>query len=324
MAPVFQHVPLTDIAFDDHTFLVTYRPEMHALQRSVACTGVLTPLHLRRVSGSAGLQVACGFKRLQACQHAGRPSVPALVYSMADLPDEQGFLLAVYDNLGCRALNAVEKGRILRRLQDDFHYDATVLIEKFCPLLDLPPRRETLHAYTRLTRLDDALQAATVEGALPLDTVLWIGQHPPQDRQALLSLFTGLKIGSNRAREFATAIAEICQRDDCDVTSLLQRQGVPAILAAVQLSGPQKVERVRRTLHDTRYPLFSAHEQRFQETLRRLRLPSQISLRPPPYFEGQQYQVGFSIRSREELQQYAQRLLDTASDTALDDLFALL
>ena len=36
MAPVFRHVPLTEIALDDHTFIVTYRPEMQALQRSVA------------------------------------------------------------------------------------------------------------------------------------------------------------------------------------------------------------------------------------------------------------------------------------------------
>ena len=31
MAPVFRHVPLTEIALDDHTFIVTYRPAMQAL-----------------------------------------------------------------------------------------------------------------------------------------------------------------------------------------------------------------------------------------------------------------------------------------------------
>jgi hypothetical protein len=49
-----------------------------------------------------------------------------------------------------------------------------------------------------------------------------------------------------------------------------------------------------------------------------------VSLRPPPYFEGQQYQVSFAFRTRQELQQYAQRLLDAAGSTALDDLLALL
>jgi ParB-like chromosome segregation protein Spo0J len=161
MTPSFHYVPLTDIALDDGAFIVTYRPEVHALQHSVARAGVLTPLHLRRASEQGCLQVVCGSKRLRACQHTGHTSVPALVYGAAELSEEQAFLLAVYDNLGCRTLNVVEKGRILRRLREDFHYDATVLIEEFCPLLALPPRAETLEAYCTLVTLDDALQAAT-------------------------------------------------------------------------------------------------------------------------------------------------------------------
>ena len=77
MAPVFRHVPLTEIALDDHTFIVTYSPQMQGLRRSVAHVGVLTPLHLRQTSEQALLQVVCGSKRLLACQQTGRTSVPA-------------------------------------------------------------------------------------------------------------------------------------------------------------------------------------------------------------------------------------------------------
>jgi ParB family chromosome partitioning protein len=324
MAPSYRSIPLTEIALDDRTFIVTYRPEMQPLQRSVAQAGVLTPLHLRQGPGPAGFQVVCGTKRLQACQEVGLTTVPALVYSAAELADEQAFLLAVYDNIGCRRLNAVEKGRILLRLRDYFQYAPATLVQVFCPLLELPPRTATLDAYCTLATLDDALQAATVEESLPLDVALWIGRQVPEEHQTLLMLFTGLKLGSNRAREFATAIAETCQRDDCSAAALLQRLGVPAVLADPQLAGPQKIERVRHALHAARYPRFSAHEQRFQETVQRLRLPSQVSLKPPPYFEGQQYQVTFGFRTPQELRQYAQRLLAAASDAALDELLALL
>jgi hypothetical protein len=324
MTAVFQDVPLTAIALADQTFSVTYRPELAALQRSVAQVGVLTPLHLRRVSASAPLQVVCGTKRLQACQASGRDRVPALIHSVFELSDEPAFLLAVYDNLGCRALNAVEKGRILHRLRDHFHYAPARLTETFCPLLDLPPLLASVEAYCTLALLDDALQAAVVAERLPLDTALWIGQQAPEDQQALLGLFTGLRLGINRAREFATAIEDMCRRDDCGAVALLQRLGVGALLADMQVAEPQKLEQVRRLLHAARYPLFSAHEQRFQEAVSRLRLPAAVHLRPPPYFEGQQYQVSFAFRSRQELQQYAQRLLDAAGSAALDDLLALL
>jgi ParB family chromosome partitioning protein len=324
MAPTFHDVALSDIALDDHTCIVTYRPQMSALQDSVARAGVLTPLHLRRQPDTTRLQVVCGSKRLLACRHTDRTTVPALVYEVAELPDEQATLLAVYDNLGCRPFNAVEKGRVLKRLRDDFHYAVGTLTGAFCPPLDLPPRADVVQAYCRLTTLDEPLQAAVVEGALPLETALWVGNLAATDRQALLELFTGLRLGSNRAREIITAIDEICQRDGRQPGVLLDDLGVTALLDDPQLAGPQKLERIRRVLHETRYPLFSAHEQRFQDAVRRLRIPSQVRLRPPPYFEGQEYQIAFGFRSRQELQQYAQRLLDAAANEALDDLLSLL
>src|SRR5215831_4209681 len=156
MAPLFRQVALTEIALDDDTFIVTYRPEMQALQRSIAQVGVLTPLHLRRPVDQAALQVVCGSKRLLACQQAGHTSVPALVYSAAELPEQQAFLLALHDNLGCRPLNVVEKARALWRLRQDFHVQPATLIQEFCPLLDLPPRPETLQAYCALATLEGA------------------------------------------------------------------------------------------------------------------------------------------------------------------------
>lgn len=324
MAPTFQYVPFADIDHNDTTFIVTYRPQMESLRRSVARLGVLTPLHLRRLPGQTRLQVVCGSKRVQAGQEAACSCAPALIYDVPELPDEQAFLLAMCDNLGCRPLNVVEKARLLRRLRQDFHYPMATLIDVWCPLFDLPPRPETVEAYCRLAGLDDALQAATVEGALPFETVLWIGQHAAADRQVLLALFTSLQLSSSRAREFASLIEEICRRDACSAAFLLAHVGITTLLSEPALAGPQKIEQVRRLLRQVRYPRLSAHEQRFQESLRHLRLPSQISVRPPPYFEGQQYQVTFSFGTRQELQQYAQRLLKAAAAPAVDDLLALL
>jgi hypothetical protein len=296
---------------------------MQALQRSVAQVGVLTPLHLRQSSDQALLQVVCGAKRLLACQQSGHTGVPALVYSAAELSEQQALLLALHDNLGCRALNAVEKGRMLLRLQQ-LHDQTGTLLREFCALLDLPPRAETLATYGRLATLEDALQAAVVEGTLPLETALWIGTYSTEDRQTLLALFTGLKVGANRARELATYIDEICQRDADTPAAVLQALGMSALLAETQPAGSQKLDSVRRVLRQARYPQLSTYEQRFQEAARQLRLPSQISLRPPPYFEGQQYQVTLSFSKRQELQQYAQRLLDAAGHEALDALLELL
>ena len=321
--PAFSHVPVTDIALDDEAFVVTYRPQMQRLVDSVARMGVLTPLHLRRPAESAPLQLVAGFKRLRAAKQAGQTTVPALVHEADELSEHQAFLLAVHDNLACRPFNAVEKARILRRLREDFQVPDVTLTDQVCPLLDLPPRAGTLRAYCTLATLDDALQAATVENALPVDVAVWVGGLDAADRQAVLPLFAGLQLGSNRAQECAAYIDEVCQRDACSAAALVERLGIPALLANPQRSGPQKREAVRHALRQARYPQLTAHEQQFQEAVRRLRLPPAIALRPPPYFENRQYQVSFSFSRRQELRHAAQRLLDAADSDAMDDLFDL-
>ena len=321
--PAFGHLPVTDIASDDGAFVVTYRPQMQRLLDSVARMGVLTPLHLRRPGELTPLQLVAGSRRLHAAKQVEQATVPALVHEAGELSEQQAFLLAVHDNLACRPFNAVEKARILRRLRHDFQYPDAALTEQFCPLLDLPPRADTLHAYCTLTTLDDALQAATVEYALPVDVAVWVGGLEAADRQAVLPLFTGMQLGSNRAQECAAYIDEVCQRDACSAAALFERLGIPALLADPQRSGPQKREAVRHALRQARYPQLTAHEQRYRKAVRRLRLPPAIALRPPPYFENRQYQVSFSFDRRQELRHAAQRLLDAADSDAMDELFEL-
>lgn len=320
--PTFRHIPVLDIALDEG-FVVTYRPQMQRLLDSVARMGVLTPLHVRRPAGSAPLQLVAGSKRLHAARQAGQATVPALVHEADALSEHQAFLLAVHDNLACRPFNAVEKARILRRLRREFQYPDDALTEQFCPLLDLPPRADTLRAYCALATLDDALQAATVDNALPVDVAVWVSGLDSADRQAVLPLFTGLQLGSNRAQECAAYIDEVCQRDACTTAELFERLDVPALLADPQRSGPQKREAVRHALRQARYPQLTAHEQRYREAVRRLSLPPAIAMRPPPYFESHQYQVSFSFSQRHELRHAAQRLLHAADSDAMDDLFDL-
>jgi hypothetical protein len=99
---------------------------------------------------------------------------------------------------------------------------------------------------------------------------------------------------------------------------------VDQLLEDDRLSGPQKIERVRHQLRARRYPRLHAHEQQFQDALRRLRLPPQISWQPPPYFDGHQYQVSFRFATDEELRHIAQRLLDAACGPEIEKLLALL
>ncbi len=324
MVSAFRDVDVMDIDTDDLSCVATYRPDMAALQRSIADAGVLTPLHLRALGGRDKLQLVSGWKRVTACRETGRTHVPALIHDASELSDEAAFLLAVHENLGCRTLNAVEKGRVLRRLQLSFEYSVDDLVSTWCPRLGIPPQLEAFEDHCRLITLDTSLQEAVVIGHLPLETALWIGEQATADREVLQSTFTQLKLGQNRTREFVTLIDEICLRDECGVVQLWEALDLAGVLHDPDLSGPQRVDQLRRRLRMCRYPRFQAHEQAFEAARRELRLPSQISLQPPPYFDGSQYHISFRFGTREALQAYAQKLLDAAEADAIETLLGLL
>jgi ParB-like chromosome segregation protein Spo0J len=324
MTPTFEHIDINDVDLEDKQFIVTYRPQLEALEQSIARMGVLTPVHLRRTADSNHLQLICGFKRLLACRNTAQSHVPALIYDANTLSAEQTFLLALYDNLGCRDFNAVEKGRILQRLRDVYHYDSAILTQEICPLLNLPPRLNNLQMYCTLAALDAPLQQVVAEARLPLETALWIGRQAADDRQILIALFTGLRLSRNRAREFAGTIEDLCRRDACSISECLHRLDIETMLVDTQISGPQKIERLRHALQQARHPLLNAHQQRFRTALHRLQLPAQVELQPPPYFEGDSYRVTFTFNSQQQLQHAAQGLSAAAADDGLDDLLALL
>jgi ParB-like chromosome segregation protein Spo0J len=324
MTPTFENIDINDIDLEDQQFIVTYRPQLQVLEPSIARLGVLTPVHLRHTATTGHLQLICGFKRLLACHNTARRHVPALIHDAAMLSAEQAFLLALHDNLGCRDFNAVEKGRILQRLRDDYGYDTAVLTQDICPLLSLPPRPDSLEMYGALVTLDDLLQQATAEARLPLETALWIGRQTANDRHILLALFGGLRVGRNRARELAAMIEDLCRRDTCSVSACLHKLGIDTILADTKPGEPQKIERIRQALQQARHPLLSAHQRHFRAALRELQLPPRIELQPPPYFEGDSYRVTFAFNSRQQLQQVARSLTAAAAHDSLNDLLALL
>ena len=213
----------------------------------------------------------------------------------------------------------MEKARILQRLRHDFQYPDADLTEQFCPLLDLPPRADTLQAYCTLATLDDVLQAATVENGLPVDVAVWVGSLDTADRQAVLPLFAGLQLGSNRAQECAAYIDEVCQRDVCTAAALLSGSAYPPCSPTHSVPGRRNAKRCDTPCAKRATPNSPPTNSATGKPPRRLRLPPAITLRPPPYFEKRQYQVSFSFSQRQELRHAAQRLLDAADSDAMDD-----
>lgn len=87
--------------------------ELEELAASIRTAGILQPILVRRVGERH--QIVAGERRWRAARTAGLERVPALV---RDLSDEQAAIFGLVENLHREDLNAIEKARAFKKIQE--------------------------------------------------------------------------------------------------------------------------------------------------------------------------------------------------------------
>jgi len=130
----------------------------------------------------------------------------------------------------------------------------------------------------------------------------------PDNRMAVLSLISSLKLGENRLRETLTLLEEISRRNQCEVKDIAQRPEIQEVLSQKEITPSQKTERIKKILTDLRYPKLNQLEKAFEKKRKDLNLPSNISLHHPPFFEGKRLKVEFQFETKEEYRSIVESL----------------
>ena len=79
----------------------------------------------------------------------------------------------------------------------------------------------------------------------------------------------------------------------------------------------ERTRRLRHHLRQMRYPGLSAAEAEFQRNLKSLALGQGIQLVPPPFFEGNAYQMTLTLSSIDDLNRHLATLAEKASSPHL-------
>jgi len=95
-------------------------PEFGELVESVRNSGVIVPVHVRRVDGA--MELLAGERRVKAAKAAGRAIIPAIDHG--ELGDEEGFEITFVENYQRRDLTALEEARAAALLLQHYRGDA--------------------------------------------------------------------------------------------------------------------------------------------------------------------------------------------------------
>jgi ParB/RepB/Spo0J family partition protein len=293
-----QKIPLQKIDLSDDTFSVNYLPDLQKLRSSVGGVGLIQPVLLKEMSG--GYQIVCGFRRISVMKELGKSEIESKVFEEKEMDEFQLFSLSLHENLTTRGFNTVEKAIALDKLIHRFQVDPSAVTKTFLPFFSLEPNEKILNTYLSLAQMEDEIKTYVLKEEVSRSNIRRLSALTPDDRMAIFSLISRLKLGENRLREALTLLEEISKRNQCKEKDIVQRSEIQTILSQKELTPSQKTERMKKVLTDLRYPKLNQLEKEFEKKRKDLSLPSNISLHHPPFFEGKGLEIKFQFETAEE------------------------
>jgi ParB family chromosome partitioning protein len=293
-------IPVQQIDVSDKTYSVNFVPDLQRLRSSIEEIGLIQPVLLRKKRDH--YQIICGFRRISVIKEMGKSEIESKVFEEKERDEFQLFSLCLHENLTTRGFNAVEKAIALDKLIHRFQIDPAAVIKTFLPLFSLEPNEKILNTYLSLAQMEDEIKTYVFKEEVSRSNIRRLSTLTPDNRMAVLSLISPLKLGENRLREILTFLDEISRRNQCKEKDIVQRPDIQEILSQRELTPSQKTERIKEVLTDLRYPKLNQMEKAFEKKRKDLNLPSNISLHHPPFFEGKRLKVEFQFETREEYQ----------------------
>ena len=296
--PTARDVSMDQIDFDDQSYIITFEPSLSQLLVSIKNIGVLNPPLLQQKSDNS-YRIVTGLKRILCLRQLGFNHFSGILcFAENTAPDFDMFILNLNENIGTRSLNDIEKSIVLHRLLYLYHVSEQRIVTEFLPLLGLGSNRSVLDRFIKLNQLETEIKIAIANASLSPDVAIALLDRSTPGRMAIFNLFQRLKVGKNRQKELLRLSQELAEIKGQSIDRILNRSDIEEILCDTKITPPRKTERIIEILKKLRYPLFSKVVADFNQIKKELKLPPNISLKPPPFFEGENYTIEFNFKNQ--------------------------
>jgi ParB/RepB/Spo0J family partition protein len=318
-----ENVALADIDLSSpgwDEFIFTYPLEAGPLVESIRAVELQQPIVVAEMDKQYRLVI--GARRVLACQELGWKKIPALV--RRNESREQLLWLSLQEKAGGRALNAMEKSRVLQRFAILWHGDVERLQNEICPLIGIPSTVEAVETYLFFKEFSEKHQEDLAVGRLTPQHAELLRPLPPEDRRAAADkLFGERRVPLPEARELVDNVSSLAARDGVRVKEVLERPEVQELFVQENYTPRQRATQLRTYLQHERFPQLSITEEKFAQLTASLE-KHKINVRPPRFFEGTELTVTVRAGEAEDINAATAALQEATKRGLWKKLFALL
>ncbi|NPV82142.1 MAG: ParB N-terminal domain-containing protein [Candidatus Aminicenantes bacterium] len=315
---VYRLIKLSDLNLEDRRFRFTLNPVDQRLLRSVGAIGVLQPVI---ITARQDRQVLVdGWRRVEAARSCGLEELPALEIA-ENIGDLAVLLVAFFENYAKRPFSLAEKSLAIRKFYD-FRLGADEIIERFLPLLELPPERRMLELMLEVSLLGERfLEVIHRRDWKPVTVELLLG-FPEAERAWLLSLIE--KLTRNQQREIIENFYLLKRKTGKCLEDLAREEKLAGLTGRLLKGEISAADRLLAALREENSPLLSGLHRAIEAEVRTLGLPPKVRLDYDRALEETILRISLEAGEVTDLKEALQSLSETLEKKEWRRLFQLL
>ena len=198
---------LNRIDFEDDRFRISYFCELGKLKRSIAESGLLSPIIV--TPRAKCLVIVTGWRRAKACRDLSLSTIPCFI--LEEPEDLKAFLLAVLENAAIRDFDTLESAEILKKLKG-FGVEEQTLLENYLPLFGIPQTLSYLDAYLTTAEFEIVTKEFIHIKKPSFAVIQYLTELNKEERGALIPHLKYLS--QNKQKELLELLLEISKRDN--------------------------------------------------------------------------------------------------------------
>lgn len=230
-----------------------------------------------------------GYKRYRLAVLEKREEISGFV-CLQPLDLKETALLRIKMNKG-RALSFKEKLLTIKWLKENCEKNEYMKHVEECGI----PLKE-IHDFEALFLCEKQIIDAVGQGILDIAIAPLFSQISSDDSEAILRLFSENSFTRQMQRELVEWIPEIAFRQKCSVGCLIDSELIKNIRDNTKLNGPQKIQKIRDTVFDTRFPNLARAKEAWRNLARASNPdPGKVVFGPSEAFEKNRLEVKITL-----------------------------
>ncbi|MCB1196331.1 ParB-like nuclease domain-containing protein [bacterium] len=316
---ILNKIRLTEIDFQDKTYIFSYPASNAQLERTIKEFGFISPPVLKKKGAS--YRIVSGYKRLLIAQKAGIKEINAFI---TDIDDYKAFKFSVLENTAHRALNIFEISSIIHKLLNEFKILKSDIIANYLPLWGYQAYDKIFKQLVILANLSLGQRDALFNAQIESEKSIILSEFPEDIWDVAITILIDMKPGANKFKHLSETLREIVQREKITYKQLFSEPNIKDIFLDPVRTSSQKFELLRKKLNERRNPVITIVEEEYHKKYAQLQLDKKIKLIHPPGFEGKEFKVELNFKDKNQLHKYAVNLLNIAENPILDELLNFL